>query len=335
VKDGRLTRTTCRSCSPRSSRSSARAGCWSITIRRDHLRRRRRVGQSQGMAGQAVAGLHSANGPRSGCRRRRGCCCWACRVAARACAPRRWPHVEHAAAAVRHGPDVRQPGRLVGGEHPPGHRVAESIAPAVLWVDEIDKAFAGSQGSANTDGGTTARVMSTFLTWLSEKQKPVFVLATANNISQLPPELLRKGRLDEIFFVDLPSAGGARPKSSTIHLRKRGSRSGQVRPGSARRSERRLQRGGDRGGGDQRLVRRVLPGNKDLETEDLLKSIRETVPLSKTMHEGISALRAWARAGPGTPRFARKTATPASRGSWKCEPHSRRRRSQSWALYWY
>src|SRR3989442_14757733 len=82
---------------------------------------------------------------------------------------------------------------------------AESVPPAILWVDEIDKAFAGSQGSGATDGGTTARVFGTFLTWLSEKSAPVFVVATANEISQLPPELLRKGRLEEIFFVDLPS----------------------------------------------------------------------------------------------------------------------------------
>ena len=87
--------------------------------------------------------------------------------------------------------------------------VAESVAPAILWVDEIDKAFAGSQSSGSSDGGTTARVFGTFLTWLSEKTAPVFVVATANDISQLPPELIRKGRLDEIFFVDLP-AGGAR-----------------------------------------------------------------------------------------------------------------------------
>jgi hypothetical protein len=83
--------------------------------------------------------------------------------------------------------------------------VAESVAPVVLWIDEIDKALAGTQGSANTDGGTASRVMSTLLTWMNEKEKPVFVLATANNISALPPELLRKGRLDEIFFVDLPN----------------------------------------------------------------------------------------------------------------------------------
>ena len=85
-------------------------------------------------------------------------------------------------------------------------KVAESVSPVVFWVDEIDKAFRGSRGSgAGTDGGTSARVFSTFLTWLSEKKEPVFVVATANDISALPPELLRKGRFDEIFFVDFPS----------------------------------------------------------------------------------------------------------------------------------
>src|SRR5690606_20433593 len=98
--------------------------------------------------------------------------------------------------------------------------VAESVAPAILWVDEIDKAFAGSQGSGSTDGGTTARVFGTFLTWLSEKTAPVFVVATANDISQLPPELMRKGRLDEIFFVDLPTEE-EREEIFRIHLSRR------------------------------------------------------------------------------------------------------------------
>src|SRR6185295_14149669 len=98
--------------------------------------------------------------------------------------------------------------------------VAESVAPAILWVDEIDKAFAGSQNSWG-DGGTTARVFSTFLTWLSEKSAPVFVVATANDISNLPPELLRKGRFDEIFFVDLPAAP-ERAEIFRIHLARRG-----------------------------------------------------------------------------------------------------------------
>jgi len=101
--------------------------------------------------------------------------------------------------------------------------VAESVAPAILWVDEIDKAFAGIQGSGGSDGGTTARVFGTFLTWLSEKTTAVFVVATANDISQLPPELLRKGRLDEIFFVDLPSEE-ERIDIFRIHLARRGRR---------------------------------------------------------------------------------------------------------------
>src|ERR1043166_882264 len=113
-------------------------------------------------------------------------------------------------------------GSLVGSSEENVRRaiaVAESVAPAILWVDEIDKAFAGSQGSGMTDGGTTARVFGTFLTWLSEKTAPVFVVATANDISQLPPELLRKGRLDEIFFVDLPSEK-EREDVFCIHFRK-------------------------------------------------------------------------------------------------------------------
>src|SRR6202142_573058 len=86
-------------------------------------------------------------------------------------------------------------------------RIAESIAPAVLWVDELEKSLAGIGSSGTSDSGVTARVFGTFLTWLQEKTAPVFVVATANRIDSLPPELLRKGRFDEIFFVDLPTAG--------------------------------------------------------------------------------------------------------------------------------
>ncbi len=177
--------------------------------------------------------------------------------------------------------------------------VAESIAPVVLWADEIDKAFSGSQGSGSTDGGTTARVMSTFLTWLSEKQKPVFVMATANNISQLPPELLRKGRLDEIFFVDLPNRE-ERKQIISIHLRKRGRDPAGFDLDT-------LVEASDGFSGAE-LEEAVISSlydvfylSKDLETADLLKSIRETVPLSRTMAEGISALRAWAN---GRARYA-------------------------------
>lgn len=170
--------------------------------------------------------------------------------------------------------------------------VAESIAPVVLWADEIDKAFAGSQGSANTDGGTTARVMSTFLTWLSEKTKPVFVLATANNISQLPPELLRKGRLDEIFFVDLPNAS-ERDLIFRIHLQKRGRDAESFDlPALAKAAD------GFSGAEIEEAIVSALYDvfylNKELDSEAILNSIRQTVPLSRTMAEGISSLRSWA-----------------------------------------
>ena len=114
-------------------------------------------------------------------------------------------------------------GSLVGSSEENMRRaisVAESISPCILWVDEIDKAFAGATSGASTDSGTTARVFGTFLTWLSEKTAPVFVIATANNISGLPPELLRKGRLDEIFYVDLPSQE-EREDIFRIHLQRR------------------------------------------------------------------------------------------------------------------
>jgi ATP-dependent 26S proteasome regulatory subunit len=81
---------------------------------------------------------------------------------------------------------------------------AEAIAPCCLWIDELEKGFAGSKSSGSTDGGTSARVFGSFLSWMQEKVKPVFIVATANDVSQLPPEMLRKGRFDELFFVDLP-----------------------------------------------------------------------------------------------------------------------------------
>ncbi len=183
--------------------------------------------------------------------------------------------------------------------------VAESIAPAVMWVDEIDKAFAGSSGSAGTDGGTTARVMSTFLTWLNEKESPVFVLATANDISQLPPELLRKGRLDEIFFVDLPSTAERRDIFE-IHLRKR-----RREPGAFDLPLLAAAADGFSGAEIEQAVISALYDafylSRQVTSEDVLKSIRETVPLSKTMSERIMDLRNWAE---GRARFAsREVAT--------------------------
>ncbi len=186
-------------------------------------------------------------------------------------------------------------GSLVGSSEENVRRaiaVAESVAPAVLWVDEIDKAFAGAQSSWGGDGGTTARVFSTFLTWLSEKIAPVFVVATANDISNLPPELLRKGRFDEIFFVDLP-VPAERGDIFEIHLTRRGRDAGQFDlPALVGASE-------DFSGAEieQAVISALFDSfaaREELATPHLLAALRETVPLARTMDEQIGRLRTWA-----------------------------------------
>src|SRR5213075_2059796 len=99
-------------------------------------------------------------------------------------------------------------------------KTAEAVAPAILWIDELEKGFSGTGSSGQTDGGITSRVFGSFITWLQEKTMPVFVIATANNVQALPPELLRKGRFDEIFFCDLPDRED-RGAILDIHLRKK------------------------------------------------------------------------------------------------------------------
>ncbi len=186
-------------------------------------------------------------------------------------------------------------GSLVGSSEENVRRaiaVAESVAPAILWVDEIDKAFAGSQGSGATDGGTTARVFGTFLTWLSEKTAPVFVVATANDISQLPPELLRKGRLDEIFFVDLPTSP-ERAEIFRIHLEKRGRKAES--PDIAKLAE----ASRDFSGAEiEEAINSALYdafyAGTDIDTSHILNAIAQTVPLARTMDEQINRLRSWA-----------------------------------------
>ena len=186
-------------------------------------------------------------------------------------------------------------GSLVGSSEENVRRaiaVAESVAPAILWVDEIDKAFAGAQGSGISDGGTTARVFGTFLTWLSEKTAPVFVVATANDISQLPPELLRKGRLDEIFFVDLPTKE-ERKEIFGIHLAKRGRDPQPFDLDS-------LVACSENFGGaeiEQAVISALYDAfyaRHELATEHILEALRQTVPLARTMDEQIGRLRSWA-----------------------------------------
>jgi SpoVK/Ycf46/Vps4 family AAA+-type ATPase len=187
-------------------------------------------------------------------------------------------------------------GSLVGSSEENVRRaigVAESIAPAVLWVDEIDKAFVGSQSSGVTDGGTTARVFGTFLTWLSEKSAPVFVVATANDVSQLPPELLRKGRLDEIFYVDLPSEE-ERAEIFRIHIAKRNRRPEDFDlPALVAASH-------DFSGAEieEAIISALYDAfyaKEELTTAHVLTGLSQTVPMAKTMAEKIAAQRNWAK----------------------------------------
>ena len=187
-------------------------------------------------------------------------------------------------------------GSLVGSSEENVRRaiaVAESIAPAVLWVDEVDKAFSGSQSSAVTDGGTTARVFGTFLTWLSEKTAPVFVVATANDVSQLPPELLRKGRLDEIFYVDLPLEE-ERADIFRIHFTKRNRIPDQFDVPALVAASREFS-GAEIEEAIVSALYDAFSERHELATRHVLGALGQTVPLARTMAEKVTAQREWAR----------------------------------------
>lgn len=171
-------------------------------------------------------------------------------------------------------------------------RVAESTAPNVVWIDELEKGFAGTQSSGFSDGGTTARVFGTFITWLQDKTAPCFVVATANDVTALPPELLRKGRFDEIFFVDLPDEEERR-EIFAIHLRKRHRqpddfnliRLAEATPGYSGAEI------------EQAVVSALYDAfdkDREVTTEDIVAVAGESIPLSMTMKERIDVLRVWA-----------------------------------------
>ncbi len=170
---------------------------------------------------------------------------------------------------------------------------AEAIAPAVLWIDELEKGLAGLGSSNVSDGGTTARVIGTFLTWMQEKKHAIFVIATTNDISALPPELLRKGRFDEIFFVDLPTHGERRAILE-IHIARRGRVPGNFDL-EALATITRGYSGAEIEGVVVAGLFHAFERGGDLETEDILLACRETVPLSVMMEDKIVALREWAR----------------------------------------
>ena len=170
--------------------------------------------------------------------------------------------------------------------------VANAMAPCVLWMDEIEKGVAGDSGG-DSDGGVSRRVLGTLLTWMNERASRVFMVATANDIAQLPPELLRKGRFDEIFFVDLPGAP-AREDILRIHLRrnKQDPDAFDV-PHLAAACE---------GFSGAEIEQAIVAGlyevhaqKKSLSNEAIEQELKTTRPLSVVMAEKVAALRAWAR----------------------------------------
>ncbi|MFS8892325.1 AAA family ATPase [Synechococcus sp. R55.2] len=172
-------------------------------------------------------------------------------------------------------------------------RTAESLAPAILFIDELDKAFAGSAGSSDSDGGTSSRIFGSFLTWMQEKRSPVFVMATANRVDRLPGEFLRKGRFDEIFFVDLPNIN-ERMEIFEIHLKKR-------RRDISRFDLRQLAAACEGFSGaeiEQVLIAAMYEAfaqNREFTQLDILAATKATQPLSRTMTEQVVALREWAQ----------------------------------------
>lgn len=168
-------------------------------------------------------------------------------------------------------------------------KMAEVMAPCVLWLDEIEKGISTS----DSDAGTSKRLLGTLLTWMAERKAPVFIVATANDIQSLPPELMRKGRLDEIFFVDLPDAA-TRAEIFAIHLSRRGLQPAEFNlPGLAALSD------GFSGAEIEQAVVAGLysahGGSGRLDQAILEEEIRTTRPLSVVMREHIDAMRAWAR----------------------------------------
>ena len=165
------------------------------------------------------------------------------------------------------------------------------MAPIVLWIDEIEKGFS-SAASHNVDGGLSRRMFGTMLTWMQDHTAPVFIVATANDIEALPPELLRKGRFDEIFFVDLPTRD-VRKIIFEIHLKKRKRDAGKfdldaLADASEGYSGAEIEQGIVSG------LYEAFAGNRELETKDVLEALKQSPPLSVTMAEKIAVLRAWA-----------------------------------------
>src|SRR5271166_4470867 len=174
-------------------------------------------------------------------------------------------------------------------------RVAEGLAPCVLWIDELEKVFAGSgPDSASADAGVSSRLLASFLSWMQDRKAPVFVAATCNNVTVLPPELIRKGRFDELFFVDLPNQA-ERKQIFALELARRNRRPAEFDLDQVAAAAR-----GHSGAEIQAAVQSALyasfSSKQPLTTSSLLDALAKTVPLSATRAEEIQELREWARA---------------------------------------
>jgi AAA+ superfamily predicted ATPase len=171
--------------------------------------------------------------------------------------------------------------------------LAQKLSPVVLWIDEIEKAFASAGSSGDADAGLSQRLLATLLTWMQDRESGVFLAATSNNITVLPPEMLRKGRFDEIFFVDLPNEP-ARAELFALHLRKRGRDASGFDVGKLAAST--------DGFSGAEIEQAIVAGlytafnqKQQLSTEILLGEVKATQPLSVTRAEEVAAIREWAK----------------------------------------
>ncbi len=186
-------------------------------------------------------------------------------------------------------------------------QTAEAIAPCVLWIDEIEKGFSGSKSSGSTDGGTSSRVFGSFLSWMQEKTKAVFVVATANDVSKLPPEFLRKGRFDEMFFVDLPDVQ-ERAQIWDIVIKRHGRRPTDYDTVVLSRACEQFT-GAEIEAVFIDALHEAYAEGKEPGAKEILEAMTHTVPLAQLMDGQIAALRQWSK---GRAREAASRTTSAS-----------------------
>lgn len=172
-------------------------------------------------------------------------------------------------------------------------KLAEAMSPCVLWIDEIDKGFAGASGSGSSDSGVTRRVFGTVISWMQERKRPVFLVATANQVQGLPPELLRKGRFDEIFAVDLPNSQ-ERETIFSIHITKKGRK---VKDFNLKELSNATE--GFTGSEIENVIDEAMfnafDKNEEVNSNHMIAAANSTTPLSKTAKEQIDGIREWAK----------------------------------------